>query len=281
MASFLYYLPAVSQSDIAQDGRLVFNALQPFGLSEVLADCSFVPDHVIVTPTPAGPDKQPGIVLTPHPTNAAGSIPRMPAYDPDSQTWWRIGKGENEPWIGFQTDSPPTAEDLQRRDAVGGYRRADEHGRSWVIPVLRGRESQYGMLPVDYDWSDGKFEPGMILRATFQELWDLSSKIWDHLYVENYNVPEPFIVAFVARCFAVNYRIGPRELDAFRRLGKPLFDRASLNEWAALSCDYPAIVEYAAKKKMTVFQAARDGMRSSAGDPAGTVDIDQVAANSA
>jgi len=280
MASFLYFLPHANQGALVRDCRLNHDELKRWGLSHVLADVFEVPNHCVVTKIDGGgPGKHPGLVLAIHPANPAGKLPQVPSYNEESQSWVRVGKGDTEPYIGWVKDEPPGPEDLERLEAISGYRRPDRFGREWRMAVIRGRENQYGYLPVDYEWSPDSFIPGTVLRKQFESLWNESAKIWDHIYVEGFRCPDPFVAGFVAQCFGTNYRIGPRELEAFRRINKPVFDGVDVDEWAAIACDYPAVREYAAQKKMTVSQAAAAGTCSTAGEPAGTKDISQAVAS--
>jgi len=281
MASFLYFLPGVEPQQLVRNGRIENAELRRWGLSGVLAYCFDSPEHIALTKLDSGgPGKASGLVLAVHPGDRAGKIPLVPSFHAESQDWARIGKGEAVPWIGWERENPPVPEDLVRRDLVAGYRWVDHFGRSWLMPVVRGRINQYGQLPVDYEWSPDAPEPGQILRSEFVQLWNDSAKIWDHLYTEGFSCPEPFVAGFVARCFAINYRVGGRELDVLRRMGRPVFDRRTSETWAGLACDVPAVLEYARQKKMTVSRAAVAGICSSAGDPAGTQPFSPVAGNS-
>jgi hypothetical protein len=279
MAGFLYFLPGCDEARLVKNRRVDHAVLSEYGLAHVLADCLESPNHLIVTKS-TGPNNESGVAIVPHPGHTDGKIPLVPIVHPGSQTWRMVASdiGRWTVWIGFQTDSPPEVEDFARRDQVDGYRWTDQFGRSWQIPVIRGRESQYGYLPCDYVWHDST-EPVLTLRSGFDQLWQDSARVWDHLYSEDYRAVERFLASFVARVFAVNYRIGPLELETLRKLNRPAFDRSLVSTICAFACDYPAVKAWADQKKMSLSQAAVAGTCSTAGLPAETENSVPVVAN--
>ena len=67
-----------------------------------------------------------------------------------------------------------------------------------------------GTLPADYQWTDDEdLEPTSVLRKEYEQLWNDSARIWDHVYKDDHREDAAFVAKFVARCLQINYRIGP------------------------------------------------------------------------
>jgi hypothetical protein len=247
MAGFIYFLEGIEHDELVEDGSLNEGILRSFRLHDVFADVRDVPEDCIVTPVTSGPSESAGCVLFPISTGA--EIPRLPGYFPESQTWLAPGS-QSGCWLGFVAAEPPRPEDIERSPRIGGYWVPDGNGRTWCIPVIRGQDKPHGTLPDDYQWTDEEdLEPTPVLRKEYEQLWNDSARIWDHVYKDNHREDTAFVAKFVARCLQLNFRIGPRELNAFRELGTPIFDVKSLDLFAAMAVDYLAVKEFTDAKK--------------------------------
>lgn len=246
MAGFWHFLPEASEADLVRGGRLQLTYLRRWGLQEVLADCLEVPDSLVVITCNRGPSQTGGVLL--YPQHRPVELPACLTYEPPRQIWKRAQTGEAIRWIGWDREAPPAPETLRRDQQVDGYFVPDPAGRRWVVPIVRGKDKPYGNLPTDFQWS-GSWEPKAVLKTRFEKLWGDSAAIWDHIYTEGKTEPLPRVAEFVARALAVNYRVGPAELDALRQAGLPVFDSDQINTFAALAVDVIAVREYAEQKK--------------------------------
>lgn len=73
-----------------------------------------------------GPDAQPGAVFT------LGDNPAV-AYHPQTQTWTKSVIGNFH--VGYETDAPPSPEDLARPDMIDHYSAILGDGKRWQLPT--------------------------------------------------------------------------------------------------------------------------------------------------
>ncbi len=271
MPGFIYFLP-LDQRQLVVDDRLDAKQLACHGLHDVLDDVCDVPGDCIVTPVTAGPDNQSGCVL--FPLSPGADVPKIPGYVPESQKWRRASRY----WIGYEGE-PPRPEHFERSSVVPGYIVPDRFGRSWHVPLIRGLDRPYGALPCDYEFGD-EFLPSEVLRARYRSLWRDSARIWD-CYSETSTVAETFVAQFAARCLAINYRLGPAEMNFLAELGQPVFDRENVTRrFAGSAIDAPAVGEYIEQKKTIPSLPVPGGTTSSHGTQVETPTGDQPEGNS-
>jgi hypothetical protein len=270
MSGFIYFLPT-ELTQLVIDGQLQHSALGP-QLSTVLADVNDVPNDCIATPVKFGPDDQPGTVL--FPMSPGVDIPKVPGFVPETQSWHQPPGASPRFWLGFDGD-PPRPEHFARSTQVLGYVMPDAHGRSWAVPMIRGLDRPYGALPCDYEFGED-FLPAEVLRAQYRSLWNDSARAWD-AYDESKGMPDSFAAQFVARCLAVNYRVGPAELNLLGELGLSVFDKRSVMTFAGCAVDAQAVLEFMAEKKTIPPLPVPAGTTSSRGTQDETTTGDQLA----
>ena len=142
---------------------------------------------------------------------------KSPTLDMSRLTWKRAGGYR----IGWETDSPPTPAELQRKQIVSGYWVPMRDGNQWIVPAARRPDGTPG-LPTTFGLDDdGK--PARNLASEFDELWEIAKRIWDTLYVDtdaeaDPNAPEPLTddecLSAVAKALGVNYVISEPEIRA-------------------------------------------------------------------
>ena len=116
MGGFVYYFPKCRLANAA--------VVKARGLLDVLGTTKIESREVH-----AGPDKGSGCVVARHGNN--GSV----QYSPESQTW--VGVHDADYWIGFDTDTPPSPNDLARDSIISGHFVTLEDGNSWLVPAAR------------------------------------------------------------------------------------------------------------------------------------------------
>jgi hypothetical protein len=271
VSGFFYYLPDCLRNLVA-DGTVSRDRLRRHKLDDVLADVVTVPNDVIATPTTQGPDGTAGTVLVP--LSPGVPVPKVPAYDPESQTWHNAG----DYWLGFEGE-PPKPEHFARSSVVPGYMVPDGHGRHWHVPLVRGLDRPYGALPCDFEFG-ADFLPAAVLRDRYRQLWADSARMWD-AYGDGEGVPDAEAASFAARALAINYRIGPHELNLLSKHGSPVLGRENVFSFAGGAIDAPAVVQFMREKKTTPFLPVPGGTASAPGTQAATSTGDQPAENSA
>lgn len=156
----LYYLPGKKTADIA--------LLRAYGLGHAFDD----DDRRHLAPVLAnGPDDGAGVIVT------DADHPR-PGYYANNQKWRKVPlpDGDARPkapaWVGYYTASPPTSNELARRELLQGAEVELGDGNRWRVPIVVGApESGSGTigvlrLPSRLDLDDsGLFVPGEVLPA--------------------------------------------------------------------------------------------------------------------
>jgi len=214
MVAFWHFLPNTKEKELASSGRLLAHELRHRGCDGALRDCHTIPKRVIAQNINAGPEGMSGVMLFPVPLN--GTLPRHLGYDPENQTWRKIGDGSKR-WIGWLTDQPPTPTDLERHDTIDGLPVVDAYDHAWIVPIARSLDNPRGRLPAAFGW-DKEDKPVVGVSEIYREFWDDSGKLWDLIDTSAESqgavlaqdfTPEQDQFAFemVCRALAINYRV--------------------------------------------------------------------------
>jgi len=223
----------MTQERLAPSGRVDRLVLRERGLDLVLADCLGVPDPLIVTAVSRGPGDATGVVLYPKPSSK--KVPEHLGYVPAYQTWRPEGELAPRPgvplrYVGWITDEPPEPEDLERASRVSGYTVMVGHpGRGWHVPIARARDGRPGTLPADWRFEKGK--PVRRIKQQYLQLFELAGKAHDAFNGSaetRGQIKDEELALLAVEALAVNYRLGPEEIDALAYLGRPLLDDDSL-----------------------------------------------------
>lgn len=255
MAGFYHFLPDIQLQELAPNKTLSRGVLKRFGLDDVLRDCSVVPDHVVVTEVPHGPDGKSGLCL--YPKSIAGSDPPGWSYRPDHQEWIQFGGR----YLGWEKASPPTPADLCRRSEIKDYVVFDKRGREWNVPCARSANPSGSSLPVEYAFGDD----GEVLKhrpPDFEYLWKLSGDVLDALR----GVAERGELWFVESALTVlqvNYRLGPAEVTAMQRMGQALLSNATVGSILSAFIDNDLEQEALEQKKTPTPELSEEGSAAS------------------
>jgi len=251
MPGFYHFLPGATKADIPTSGKLSLDVLARHGLDDVLADCLVVPDQCVVWHG-VGPTGESGALLYPRPKT--GTDPKQWHYVADIQTWLPVADGSQR-WIGWQTDSPPGPEDLERRFVHHAYSLKDSLDRDWLVPMVRSPDPQRGSLPVDYTFNG----TGELVRRTkpeHQRLWDLTGEIVDsYIKGEGEKRDELWQVKAAIEILSCNYRLGTGELQALYECGCGLLDTQRVGLILLMACDWELVGEYESKKNEDLSEA--------------------------
>ncbi len=254
-----YFLPDVPPDRVKQGDELSRDALQAAGLAEVLADVRRVPAHASVSGVHdgKGPGGHSGTVITP--VSKHQGLPKLLGHHPARQTWLPIGDGSRA-WVGALTKQPPMPQDLERWQTIGGIAVTDPGHFEWTIPVGRAPDVPYGTLPQSYAF-DASGEPVANLQPAWQWLWVLAGELRDW-YASQIAPPEAatpaeaaaherkplaWLVKQAARILAVNYRVGPTELNLLHQLGRPVLTQQTVHAICQSAFGWEVLAE--AKKK--------------------------------
>lgn len=256
---FYYWLPKLDKEKVGKGGRLCRETLAAAGLADVLADVLEVPAHCSLAGEGKGPDGGPGVLLTP--VSKAHGVPEWVVYRPELMQFKPIGDG-SKCWIGALIGNPPTPHDLERRQVFGGGEAEDAGGWKWQIPIARAThwDKPYGVLPQNYTF-DAAGEPVSQLETKWRWLWDLAGQIRDW-YVQSTppddeatpeakaaHKPPEFnqLVKWAAQVLAVNYRVGPAELNLLHDMGRSILSQQVVHQICQATYGWEVLVE--AKKK--------------------------------
>ncbi len=175
MAGLLYF--------VAGDGREAAKTqrIEELGLKYAFGDRPPTP-----CPVSKGPCGGPGVVMAIDADLDGHAL----GYYPDKQTWLQIftpSAALPAQWVGCYTDSPPTPEQLQRKQLLPGHLVTLGDGHRWEIPIARtwleedGQAAWLVFLPrrMTLD-EEGQFTPGNVLPQ-YGKLWDASAGYFDRL----------------------------------------------------------------------------------------------------
>ncbi len=187
----------------------------------------------------SGPGGFDGLVIAPLRADD-GEPPELLGYFEDRQTWVDPFD-QGKVWIGWQTDAPPTPEDLRRTTplALPGYELELANGQTWHVPVISSQE-RLGALHQRLTF-DASGKARAAVAARHESLWEESAEIADAYFVHG-RVDWSRVGTFCARCLGLNYRVsvaeqnvlGIFELAHVSQLLDALFDRPQLNRLLAI-----------------------------------------------
>lgn len=235
---FLYFLADEGKRQVADVPNL-----REYGLHEVLADCAadLRKTATLSRVHSGGPGGGSGLLIAPHVPGESGPLAApVVQFQKSSQRWEPTGYGRpvDEPprvFIGWSIGNLPTPESLLRLGPrYTGYRVRDQRDVEWMIPVARSPDPQRISFPADYEWDERTGDPVPRLKAEFSELWEIAQKFYDFWNCETLKidpgVSQGWVLKQVARVLAVNYRVGPAELNAWRTAnGYSLIDDSFAN----------------------------------------------------
>jgi hypothetical protein len=175
----------------------------------------------------------------------ATDIPKRIGYYPAEQTWTPIGDGTGA-WIGLDTASPPTPDDLRRREFHVGYSLELGDGNEWMIPVIR-RPDGTTSLPCDMVW-DAAGEVQQPIKRSYERFWNDSAIIAEWAFDldsgEKKDLPIGRMLSLAVQALSINYRFGPNEQNLLR-----VVDSTNFATLLMLTVDYPRFVSLLGQKK--------------------------------
>lgn len=238
---FLYFIPNARGATVTDE------QVRGWGLGHALVGLPVTTTQV----TGKGPGGRPGLLLT-----TPGGDQRLL---PDTQTWRDCGAF----WLGHA--DRPTADELQRDDAVGGPTVVLEDGDLWMVPIARPIASAPTFPQVLGVDAAGALQ----VRASerFKEEVELGDRVFAWMTDKEENPTNEDVFRAAARILGINYRVGAHELSA---LGV-LTDR-NIVEICRAYIDFQAIVEMgrelAESEKKSDAPSAPAGAGTASGDPA-------------
>ena len=257
MAPPIYFLPGIDAAKFRPTGgRIADGLLADRRLDRVLADVP-LGRMMVSNLHKAGPGDEMGLLLRAEPATSTGNLSPRFDYLPDDQTWQRVvdrseGVERVLYWIGIDNAEPPKPTDLARLKTVDGYLVKLGDGQMWKIPLIR-QPSDSGMpgtnLPCDieYGWDDMK--NWQTVKAEYLDIWERSANVFDLVIVgvQPQDGDGALMRQFAFDCLALNYRLGPGEVNRLRLLDNEI--AAEINKVAV---GYRFLEELIAKKNGTL-----------------------------
>lgn len=202
MAGFLYYLPG---NDAPTPDRL-----RAVGFDH--ADSAALPGCKCTK----GPDGDIGWVFNlGSPKHPDGRSPAAHYVDA-KQTWAECADGKW--WLGWETENPPTPEDLQHAHLHRSIPVDLGEAGTWQIPVLGHAVNNTSLPTIFTPDQSGRFVASEVCSA-FRHLWTLVQKLYTSAQLQqwdNFDAGECAMVCCLA--LAMNYRIGKWEAGVLRLL---------------------------------------------------------------
>ena len=245
MAGFLYYLPQPLTKEAFQQSRSnVFDA------------------GLVARGVEAGPDGKAGLIVARSGENA----PRI-GYWADRQHWQKVPTANW--WLGWENGAQPAPADLIRAETFPGHEIELEDGNDWTIPVVRLLTGDSAMPQGLGLGPDGKVIQRALAR--YEKITAVAQAIWESLE-QQAGAQEPGIDVewdYGIAALAMNYHVGPEEVDALRLLSTP-----NLGKILLALIDWPTFLELykEASQKKTAGPSASSNIGS------GAPDSDQVIA---
>lgn len=251
MHGFYYYFPGLPAAELARGNEVNRDTLRSRGLIDILDDVREIPSHAIATDSPKGPDGAGGSILYVKPKT--GDLPKVAGYHSADQQWIPDSEESTKFFLGWWRDEPPTPIALERHNANLNtwWAIEDGGGRKWKVPSVRGHShtpNPYGSLESTYQFC-GSVK--LVVRREYQQLWERSAKVWDHIEGRGERLSENELACYAAEVLSLIYRIGPTELRALHEANAPLITTGNLLAILLAICDYDAVKEFEAAQKKT------------------------------
>jgi hypothetical protein len=212
MAQPLYFLPGLKRASLLPDGnKLTRSLLESRGIREAFSDVAGKSDCFIGDILGSGPGGKSGCVLcyqTPD-----GALPENTGYRPDSQEWHEVN---DDLWIGIDTTSPPTPDDLARPRQHNGYLLVLD-GQSVHVPIIR-RPDGSSELPRDLYW-DAAGKLAESVKKAYAAYWEETALVSDWFFAKGFDSPTFDLgkaMALAVRAVGINYRYSRIEHNLLR-----------------------------------------------------------------
>lgn len=196
-----------------------------------------------------------GTFLTPYISGGERASQTL-SYNSREQTWIKIDEMKHPVWIGWDNENPPTPATLRRAAMVAGRDIADQHDRTWVIPIARAGVPGAETIPADIDYDFTGETPVQITRPSkrFATLLEMAETIYDGWNGDELTFFDTDALNLSAAILSVNYLIGPIECRAFLEMGLPILDSTTAHRICLSLIDWQISDEV--KKKLTPQAAA-------------------------
>lgn len=269
MAGLYYFLPNVTRDGLLENPRLV--AAVP-----VLSDLSKPDEHFTASDCRRGPGGVWGVVVYPLPVSR--QMPPSLQYRPEQQGWLESRNGKY--WIGWLKDALPTPADLERAPNYPGYLVTDSHGQQWSIPIARSPDPETSSLPKSFTFDEAG-EPVAKLKDEFQQLWEISGKVWDFYETppadRSEELTDTWAIKQAAFALGVNYRLGLDQLNALHECDRGILDTGTVDNILLALIDRDRYIDWLQKKRTRNHASEPETLNSGIGETNGSKDSRPVA----
>lgn len=234
MSQPLYFLPNLTWT-AEQTPATTLLILKDRGLAETFRD---VPNVNIGFQALAGrgPDDKSGSIIW---YSDNREPPRRCGYYQAEQEWHDCGSF----YIGIDTASPPTPNDLRRRREHAGYPLELADGNQWMIPVVR-RPNDSTNLPTDLytDAAGNLCEP---IKPAYLKYWEAGKEVCEWVYGDT--PPDTRkALALAIEALGLNYRYTEAEHRILR-----FIDKENFVELLQHTVDLPGVRRWVESQKKT------------------------------
>lgn len=250
MTQFLYFFAGATNATVARSR--VASSFAAVALRDLLRSDKAWSNGVVCNRCLIdGPGGQLGTVLAAQPPGGFGDG-FTPAFVRGAQTWVKI---EETAWLGWFTDQPPTEVSLRRAMMVTGYGVTLNDDCVWTAPVVRCQpvHSRVTLPQAIRLGDDGQRVIGV--KEFYRPWQDLVNRLWDYRWGKC-ELSLGDLIDGAAELLSLNYRVGPRELDAlglFEIVEPGSEHSANWSDIITASYDWPLVEEFiaaeVAKKK--------------------------------
>lgn len=249
MNPFLYRLNGVCElGEVLEGGRFKHDVLRKFHLGHLCDDLVTQDDAVV---SGCEVDGELFLLIVPKvpPNNATPTHSNFDSTKRDgvnSQEWLAHPDGSVE--IGWVKDDLPGPDVLFRNSGIRGLEQLDASNQKWLVPV--GRSSQ-GRETFDRDFVFDLENGNSVIQQRSRSgdrLFEIATEIYDLFHLEE--TPDDFRQRLFILCteaLAHNYRLSPLEVNAFARMGRPIFSSDTIDFFANCVTDWDLFQEYQKK----------------------------------
>lgn len=253
MSHFLYFVPGMPRTFLHREE--VAGTFAAVALHDLLrSDKTWNAQSVVMNPLLVnGPGGNLGTVFAALPGGMAIDGFDV-TYRPDAQTWCQVGNA----WLGWYTDNPPTEASLRRERIVSGYSVQLLDDAAWVAPVIRCQPVGSRITLPQELGLNAQGQRTVRVMSRYRHWMELAEKLWDHKFgrveMTNHDLWDA-----AGSLLSLNYRIGPREIDALGlfELLDPESEQAP-NWWQVIESayDWPTVQEMLDESKKNESQPA-------------------------